>query len=230
MTLKRYKTGNMTDFYTHKLWNPTQHLNSNKHLSSNILNKRQKTLFMATMKKVSNNLSLNSPQELDKVSPLPLTNNLNNPSSLLLDKLKLIPHSPQSSSQELRRKEALFQRRNNSPWWSNLDSFRGSIPHLSQAVPAFRVEGRLHHFGKRREEWDLDPWAVSVIKNGHNIDFLRRCPLSNTPLIWSGSTYPTRNQLLQTQFQTLLETVVVSKLNNQWRPEIDLTSLNVKFL
>ena len=47
-----------------------------------------KTLFMAIIK-IFNSLSVDSPHELDKVSPLPLTNNLNNPSSFFLDKVNL---------------------------------------------------------------------------------------------------------------------------------------------
>ena len=79
----------MTDCYTKQLLNPIQH--PNKHSSSN--NPKAQDTFHGT-NKVFKNLSVDSPQDSDKASPLPLVKNLNSPSSLLLDKVKLVPHSP----------------------------------------------------------------------------------------------------------------------------------------
>ena len=72
---------------------------------------------------------------------------------------------------------------------------------------------------------------------------LHKPPLSSTPLIRQGLTNQTRNQFFQEQFQSLLEKgaieakekespdffsrlFVVPKPSNQWRTEIDLSSLN----
>ena len=45
---------------------------------------------------------------------------------------------------------------------------------VSQAVPTLHIAGRLYHFWERWEEWDLDYLAVSVIKDGYNLDFWKK--------------------------------------------------------
>ena len=60
-------------------------------------------------------------------------------------------------------KEFMFQSRNNFPWWRDLGSFLGSIPTFSRLFQPSII------FLERWEE--LDPWTISVIKEGYNIDF-----------------------------------------------------------
>ena len=104
--------------------------------------------------------------------------------------------------------------------------------------------GRLQKFWTIWKELGLDPWAVSVIKDGYYLIFHTPPPVSRVPLVRSGSTNPIKNNLLAQQFQILLDKgaieivkdhsspgffsrlFLVPKPNGEWRPVIDLSSLN----
>ena len=106
------------------------------------------------------------------------------------------------------------------------------------------VGGRLQKFWTVWKELGLDPWAVSIIRDGYFLIFHTQPPVSRTPLVRSGSTNPDKNKLLTQQFQILLDKgaievvqkpstpgfysrlFLVPKPNGEWRPVIDLSSLN----
>ena len=110
--------------------------------------------------------------------------------------------------------------------------------------PDLPVGGRLQKFWTVWKDLELDPWAVSVIKDGYFLVFHTEPPVSRVPLVRSGSTNPQRNSILSQQFQILLDKgaievvedpatpgffsrlFVVPKPNGEWRPVIDLSSLN----
>ena len=69
------------------------------------------------------------------------------------------------------------------------------------------VGGRLQKFWTIWKELGLDPWAVSVIKDGYYLIFHTPPPVSRVPLVRSGSTNPIKNNLLAQQFQILLDNV-----------------------
>ena len=96
----------------------------------------------------------------------------------------------------------------------------------------------------RWEQLGLNPWAVNIIWEGYTISFSSRPPLAPFPTVCSGTASPERNNLLRSEFQTLLDKgaveiqedrsspgfysrlFLVPKHNHQLSPVIDLSLLN----
>ena len=90
----------------------------------------------------------------------------------------------------------------------------------------------------------MDPWVLKVVKTCYSIKFWQPPPLSTVLMVQSGSTNPPNNALLETEFYKLLKKgaievpedksspgfyswlFLVPKLNNIWRPMIDLSHQN----
>ena len=107
------------------------------------------------------------------------------------------------------------------------------------------VGGRLHRFWETWLSLGSNPRVVSILKDGYNLPFKMRPPLTRCPLIISGYANPRRNKFLKEALQSLItkqsqEKVVVRaslafynrlfivpKPNNKWRPILDLSKLNL---
>ena len=90
-----------------------------------------------------------------------------------------------------------------------------------------------------------NPRVVSILKEGYNLPFKMRPPLTRSPLIVSGYGNPRRNKYLKEALQSLITKQAVEKVvvrasvafynrlfivpkpNNKWRPILDLSKLNL---
>ena len=88
------------------------------------------------------------------------------------------------------------------------------------------------------------PRVVSILKDGYNLPFNLKPPLTRIPLIWSRYANPLRNSYLQEALHSLLQKQAVEKVrvqsslgfynrlfivpkpNQKWRPILDLSALN----
>ena len=107
------------------------------------------------------------------------------------------------------------------------------------------VGGRLKYFVTQWEEMNASRYILDVLGKGYRIPFKRDPIMTTTPCMESVSNNPIRDQLLEEQFQELLDKRVleivpgpyygqsyfsnifmVPKPNGKWRPVIDLKRLN----
>ena len=102
------------------------------------------------------------------------------------------------------------------------------------------IGGRLANFWKIWQEKGADPWTVSVLKKGYNLEFETKPPLTITPVMNLNSKNPQTNVEIQGMIDKgTLELVidtstpgfysrifVVPKTSGGWRPVIDLKALN----
>ena len=123
-----------------------------------------------------------------------------------------------------------------------------SVPHVLNVHSVAEnppVGGRLHRFWETWLSLGSNPRVVSILKDGYNLPFKMRPPLTRCPLIISGYANPRRNKFLKEALQSLItkqavEKVVVRaslafynrlfivpKQNNKWRPILDLSKLNL---
>ena len=123
-------------------------------------------------------------------------------------------------------------------------SLQDRIPRHASPVLEGPVGGRLQRYAHRWKEMGLDPWPTSVVQEGYNLSFWEKPPLSRIPTIRSGTNCELKNKILQEQFNIMLEkgaieTVLnkespafysrlflVPKPSGDWRPVIDLSTLN----
>ena len=91
----------------------------------------------------------------------------------------------------------------------------------------------------------LNPWVVSILKEGYTLPFKQRPLLTRFPLIQSGYSSPTKNMYLKEALLSLMSKLVVEKVvvksslafynrlflvpkpNRKWRPILDLSRLNL---
>ena len=104
---------------------------------------------------------------------------------------------------------------------------------------------RLHRFWETWLSLGSNPRVVSILKDGYNLPFKMRPPLTRCPLIISGYANPRRNKFLKEALQSLITKQAVEKVvvraslafynrlfivpkpNNKWRPILDLSELNL---
>ena len=119
-------------------------------------------------------------------------------------------------------------------------------PHLPETLfssqsQVSKVGGRLQAFWKVWEQLGADPWVVSTLREGYNIEFESPPPLTNHPIFGLNSDHPQVNVEIQKMIDKgALELVhniqspgfysrifVVPKKTGDLRPVIDLKALNV---
>ena len=107
------------------------------------------------------------------------------------------------------------------------------------------VGGRLKHFVPQWEEMGANPFILKVLRKGYKIPFKEEVVLTLEPCMESKSSNPVKDQLIEDQFQDLVEKRVlevvpgptyspgfysiiftVPKPNGKHRPVIDLKRLN----
>ena len=107
------------------------------------------------------------------------------------------------------------------------------------------VGGRLQRFWETWLSLGSNPRVVSILKDGYNLPFKMRPPLTRSPLIVSGYANPRRNKYLKEALQSLITKQAVEKVvvraslafynrlfivpkpNNKWCPILDLSKLNL---
>ena len=133
--------------------------------------------------------------------------------------------------------------------WTSSYRGPGRLQDLISLVPPVlppqphAVGGILQNYWHVWEQMNLDPWAVSVIRDGFLIRFHSQPPLATYPLIRSGSN-TSRLAPLRDQISKLLDKGAIEPVTNpqapsyysrlflapkgpdDWRPVIDLSSLN----
>ena len=123
-----------------------------------------------------------------------------------------------------------------------------SVPHVLNVHSVAEnppVGGRLHRFWETWLSLGSNPRVVSILKDGYNLPFKMRPPLTRFPLIISGYANPRRNKFLKEALQSLITKQAVEKVvvraslafynrlfivpkpNNKWRPILDLSKLNL---
>ena len=121
-----------------------------------------------------------------------------------------------------------------------------SVPHVPNVHSVAEnppVGCRLHRFWETWLSLGSNPWVVSILKDGYNLPFKMRPPLTRCPLIISGYANPRRNKFLKVALQSLITKQAVEKVvvraslafynrlfivpkpNNKWRPILDLSKL-----
>ena len=117
-----------------------------------------------------------------------------------------------------------------------------TVPNAHNVVPAPLVGGRLQPFWQTWARLGANSRVVSILKEGYVLPFKLKPPLVRHPLIVSGYANPNRNKFLREAVQNLVDKkavemvraffnrlLIVPKLNQKWRPVLDLSALN-KFL
>ena len=123
-----------------------------------------------------------------------------------------------------------------------------SVPHVPNVHSVAEnppVGCRLHRFWETWLSLGSNPRVVSILKDGYNLPFKMRPPLTRFPLIVSGYANPRRNKFLKEALQSLITKQAVEKVvvraslafynrlfivpkpNNKWRPILDLSKLNL---
>ena len=123
-----------------------------------------------------------------------------------------------------------------------------SVPHVPNVHSVAEnppVGCRLHRFWETWLSLGSNPRVVSILKDGYNLPFKMRPPLTRCPLIISGYANPRRNKFLKEALQSLITKQAVEKVvvraslafynwlfivpkpNNKWRPILDLSKLNL---
>ena len=123
-----------------------------------------------------------------------------------------------------------------------------SVPHVPNVHSVAEnppVGCRLHRFWETWLSLGSNPRVVSILKDGYNLPFKMRPPLTRYPLIISGYANPRRNKFLKEALQSLITKQAVEKVvvraslafynrlfivpkpNNKWRPILDLSKLNL---
>ena len=116
-----------------------------------------------------------------------------------------------------------------------------NVPNVADSPP---VGGRLQRFWEIWLSLGSNPQVISILKEGYNLPFKMRPPLTRSPLIISGYANPRRNNSLKEALRSpiakqAVEKVVVGsslafynrlfivpKPHNKWRPILDLSKLN----
>ena len=83
------------------------------------------------------------------------------------------------------------------------------------SVVGLPVGARLQRFGQVWAQKGLSPRVVSILKEGYNLPFGLKPPLTRVPLIRSGYANPLRNSYLQEALHSLLQKQAVEKVQVQ---------------
>ena len=87
-----------------------------------------------------------------------------------------------------------------------------SVPSAANAhsvVTDRPVGGHLQKFWQVWQELGANPRVVSILKEGNILPFKRKPPLTRSPMIQSGYTYPTKNRFLKEALNSVKEKLVV---------------------
>ena len=127
----------------------------------------------------------------------------------------------------------------------NLLSSVPSVQNVPHVVTEISVEGRLQSFWQVWQEWGSNPRVVSVLRDGYSLPFRGRPHLSRFPLIVSKYASLVKSKALLEALASLIQKKAVEKvvirsslafynrlflvlkLNNKWRPILDLSTLNL---
>ena len=119
-----------------------------------------------------------------------------------------------------------------------------SAPPVTNVLSGRPVGARLQIFWQVWAQKGSSPRVVSILKEGYNLPFSHKPPLTRIPLIRSGYANPRRNSYLQEALHSLLQKRAVEKVrvqsslgfynrlfivpkpNQKWRPILDLSALN----
>ena len=117
-----------------------------------------------------------------------------------------------------------------------------NVPNVADSPP---VEGRLQRFWEIWLSLGSNPRVISILKEGCNLPFKRRPPLTRSPLIISGYANPCRKNSLKEALRSLITKQAVEKVvvrsslafynrlfivpkpHNKWHPILDLSKLNL---
>ena len=118
------------------------------------------------------------------------------------------------------------------------------VTNVLSVVEGRPVGARLQNFWQVWAQKGSSPRVVSILKEGYNLPFSCKPPLTRNPLIRSGYANPRRNSYLQEALHFLLQKRAVEKVrvqsslgfynrlfivpkpNQKWRPILDLSALN----
>ena len=118
------------------------------------------------------------------------------------------------------------------------------VTNVLSVVEGRPVGARLQNFWQVWAQKGSSPRVVSILKEGYNLPFSHKPPLTGIPLIRSGYANPRRNSYLQEALHSLLQKRAVEKVkvqsslgfynrlfivpkpNQKWRPILDLSALN----
>ena len=179
-------------------------------------------------------------------------------SNLVPEDLSLPQYSPMDQSQSITSMdtsisslESLEGSQNLSQSLLDVSEVQEDIDYkLPQTPPSasslgLPVGGRLKYFVTQWKEMGASKYILDVLGKGYQIDFKADPTLTTTPCMESISNNPVKDQILEEQFQELLDKrvleivpgpyyghsyfsniFVVAKSNGKWRPVIDLKRLN----
>ena len=118
------------------------------------------------------------------------------------------------------------------------------VLNVHNVVEKHPVGGRLQKFWQVWLSLGSNPRVVSVLREGYNLPFKMRPPLTGSPLVVSGYANPHKNSCLKEALHSLLQKKAVEKVvvqsslafynrlflvpkpQNRWRPILDLSTLN----
>ena len=118
------------------------------------------------------------------------------------------------------------------------------VTNVLSFVDGLPVGARLQKFWQVWAQEGSSPRVVSILKEGYNLPFGLKPPLTRVPLIRSGYANPLRNSYLQEALHSLLQKQAVEKVrvqsslgfynrlfivpkpNQKWQPILDLSALN----
>ena len=127
----------------------------------------------------------------------------------------------------------------------NLSPSAPPVTNVLSVVEGRPVGARLQNFWQVWAQKGSSPKVVSILKEGYNLPFSHKPPLTRIPLIRSGYANPRRNSYLQEALHSLLRKRAVEKVrvqsslgfynslfivpkpNQKWRPILDLSALNL---
>ena len=131
----------------------------------------------------------------------------------------------------------------------NLSPSAPPVTNVLSVVEGLPVGTRLQNFFQVCAQKGSSPRVVSILKEGYNLPFRLKPPLTRIPLIRSRYANPLRSSYLQEALHSLLQKQAVEKVrvqsslafynrlfivpkpNKKWRPILDLRALNqfIKF-
>ena len=89
------------------------------------------------------------------------------------------------------------------------------VTNVLSVVEGLPVGARLQNFWQGWAQKGSSPRVVSIPKEGYNLPFSLKPPLTRIPLIRSGYTHPLRNSYLQEALHSLLQKKAVEKVRVQ---------------
>ena len=117
------------------------------------------------------------------------------------------------------------------------------VDHGLSALPVTSVRTQLQTFWQVLQSLGSNPRVISILQEECQLPFKMRPPLMRSPLIIIRYASPLKNSFLKEVLHSLIEIgsksvvwsslvfcnrlCLVPKLNNKWRPSLDLSTLNL---